>query len=160
MDSAGLPADDRQARLTLAAAVVSQRGEVPEDVLDRDSQVARMMLELSDWIAAAVVLARGGPGTVVDQDSLSKEIVAFDLDQADDDLLDVDVDVEDEDEDEWFDDESLEDAALTVSLGLFAAVLVWRVLGAIDEDDRLTRLGWWGVPESFLHAWQPRDESA
>lgn len=159
IDSAGLPADDREAWLTLAAGVVAQQDEVSEDVLDQDSQIAWMTLELADWVAAAVVLARGGPGTVVDPDSLSQEIVAFEFEATnDDDLLDADADVEDE----WFDDdtESSEDAALTVSLGLFAAVRLWQVLGAVDEDHGLTPLGWWGLPESMLHAWQPRDEPA
>jgi hypothetical protein len=27
------------------------------------------------------------------------------------------------------------------------------VLGAIDSDDRLTSLGWWGLPEAMRRAW-------
>ena len=30
---------------------------------------------------------------------------------------------------------------------------MWSVLGAIDEDDRLTPLGWWGLPEAMRRAW-------
>jgi hypothetical protein len=30
---------------------------------------------------------------------------------------------------------------------------MWSVLGAIDEDDRLTALGWWGLPEAMRRAW-------
>jgi hypothetical protein len=30
---------------------------------------------------------------------------------------------------------------------------MWSVLGAIDEDDRLTPLGWWGLPEAMSRAW-------
>jgi hypothetical protein len=27
---------------------------------------------------------------------------------------------------------------------------LWQVLGAIDDDERLTALGWWGLPEAML----------
>ena len=38
--------------------------------------------------------------------------------------------------------------------GLFLHVTtMWSVLGAIDEDDRLTPLGWWGLPEAMQRAW-------
>jgi hypothetical protein len=38
--------------------------------------------------------------------------------------------------------------------GLFLHVTaMWSVLGAIDEDDRLTALGWWGLPEAMRRAW-------
>jgi hypothetical protein len=30
---------------------------------------------------------------------------------------------------------------------------MWSVLGAIDDDDRLTSLGWWGLPEAMHRAW-------
>jgi helicase associated protein len=29
------------------------------------------------------------------------------------------------------------------------------VLGAIDDDERLTPLGWWGLPEAMLRVWAP-----
>jgi hypothetical protein len=38
--------------------------------------------------------------------------------------------------------------------GLFLHVTaMWSVLGAIDADDRLTPLGWWGLPEAMQRAW-------
>ena len=38
--------------------------------------------------------------------------------------------------------------------GLFLHVTaMWSVLGAIDEDDRLTPLGWWGLPDAMQRAW-------
>jgi hypothetical protein len=38
--------------------------------------------------------------------------------------------------------------------GLFLHVTaMWSVLGAIDQDDRLTPLGWWGLPEAMRRAW-------
>jgi hypothetical protein len=41
---------------------------------------------------------------------------------------------------------------------LFTVVHLWKTLGAIDQEDRLTDLGWWGPPESLLRAWQPCDD--
>ena len=32
---------------------------------------------------------------------------------------------------------------------------LWQVLGAIDQDERLTPLGWWGLPEAMLRLWAP-----
>lgn len=148
-----LPEDDRELWLTLAAGVPAPRDEPPDGVLDDDVRLAWTMFEHSSWIAAAVVLARVGPGTVVDVDALSQDVAAFDF-EAIDDELDIDED------DEWFDDDagSLDNDTLQLSVGLFTAARLWQVLGAIDDGGRLTHLGWWGVPESLLHAWQPSGE--
>ena len=52
------------------------------------------------------------------------------------------------DDDDAFDDLTME--------GLFLPVTsLWQVLGAIDEDERLTALGWWGLPEVMLRVWAP-----
>ena len=40
--------------------------------------------------------------------------------------------------------------------GLFLPVTtLWHVLGAIDDDDCLTPLGWWGLPEAMRRVWAP-----
>ena len=42
--------------------------------------------------------------------------------------------------------------------GLFLPVTtLWQVLGAIDDDDRLTPLGWWGLPEAMRRVWAPSE---
>ena len=48
--------------------------------------------------------------------------------------------------DEDFDELSIEELFLNVTA-------MWSVLGAIDSDDRLTPLGWWGLPEAMSRAW-------
>ncbi len=63
-----------------------------------------------------------------------------------DDDLDASDFGDDEDEDEDFDELSIEELFLNVTA-------MWSVLGAIDEDDRLTPLGWWGLPEAMNRAW-------
>ena len=69
----------------------------------------------------------------------------FEADGEDEELLD--------DDEEWLDDD-----AVAISAGLFTVVHLWKTLGAIDPEDRLTDLGWWGLPESLLRAWQPSDD--
>ncbi|MGD0053740.1 MAG: hypothetical protein ABSD03_18185 [Vulcanimicrobiaceae bacterium] len=61
-------------------------------------------------------------------------------------------DFDEDDDDEEFDELSIEELFLNVTA-------MWSVLGAIDEDDRLTPLGWWGLPEAMSRAWtEPESE--
>jgi len=61
--------------------------------------------------------------------------------------LDGDDDADEDDfADEEFDELSIEELFVHVTS-------MWSVLGAIDEDDRLTALGWWGLPEAMRRAW-------
>ncbi|HEY4830664.1 MAG TPA: hypothetical protein VIH85_28105 [Solirubrobacteraceae bacterium] len=111
---------------------------------------------------------------VVDNDfSFAPAVAAVDADGADgDDYADVEIEVGvevddgddldnaallfedadfgasdfDDDDDEDFDELSIEELFLNVTA-------MWSVLGAIDEDDRLTPLGWWGLPEAMSRAW-------
>ncbi len=156
VDPANLPADDAELWLTLAAGIVSPQDELPraedsgdgddeddEDEYqeldadyeltdDEESMVALCALDHNDWLAAVLALARGGPGTPADADALAGYVGEFDPDDVDDQA----------------------DAAA----GMFQhAVGLWQVIGAVDDDDRLTRLGWWGLPEAVQRAWQPRN---
>jgi hypothetical protein len=90
-------------------------------------------------------LVAGGPGTPASAADLARYVREYeppaDGVAADEDLADYD-DFVDSD----YDDLSIE--------GLFLHVTaMWSVLGAIDEDDRLTALGWWGLPEAMRRAW-------
>jgi len=71
-----------------------------------------------------------------DQSTLMFDDADFADDFADGDDLD----------DEEFDELSIEELFLNVTA-------MWSVLGAIDSDDRLTPLGWWGLPEAMSRAW-------
>ncbi len=138
-----LPADDSELWLTLAAGLVSPQDELPQTATDGDrdaedltedeqAMVALCTLEHFDWLAVTAALATSGPGTSADEIDLAQYV----SDYEDDD------DVDDEDDD-------LMDSLFVHVVGL------WRVLGAIDDDDRLTALGWWGIPEATQRAWQP-----
>ncbi len=156
VDPENLPADDAELWLTLAAGIVSPQDELPragdadddedddddeeyeglqadyELTDDEESMVALCALDHNDWLAAVSALAQGGPGTPADADALARYVSDFDPDDVDDQA----------------------DAAAAMFLH---AVGLWQVIGAVDDDDRLTRLGWWGIPEAVQRAWQPRD---
>ena len=114
-------------------------------------------LDHFDWLAVMSALVNGGPGTPASAADLARYVRDFDPDEViglvlapSDDIDDVDDDVEFEDDDydevDDFDELSIE--------GLFLHVTaMWSVLGAIDSDDRLTALGWWGLPEAMRRAW-------
>lgn len=113
-------------------------------------------LDHFDWLAVMAALVAGGPGTAASAADLARYVRDFDPGEAiglvvaagedeDIELEDGDYEFEEEDEDD-FDELSIE--------GLFLHVTaMWSVLGAIDSDDRLTALGWWGLPEAMRRAW-------
>jgi hypothetical protein len=123
-------------------------------------------LDHFDWLAVMSALVTGGPGTPASAADLARYVRDFDPGElagfADED--DEDDEIEDDEEepdsagfDDFDDADDLEDFdefdELSVE-GLFLHVTaMWSVLGAIDEDDRLTPLGWWGLPEAMQRAW-------
>ena len=148
-------------------------GEPDEDDGEPDEMSAALAavaaLDHFDWLAVMSKLVAGGPGTPASAADLARYVQDFDPeelagltatgadggeDEADEDFDsadfedfgeqdDLDDDLADFDE---FDELSVE--------GLFLHVTaMWSVLGAIDEDDRLTPLGWWGLPEAMQRAW-------
>jgi hypothetical protein len=113
-------------------------------------------LDHFDWLAVMSALATGGPGTPASAADLARYVREYDVEECDDETdLDeaedgggeaIAFDLTDFPDDEDFDELSVE--------GLFLHVTaMWSVLGAIDEDDRLTPLGWWGLPEAMQRAW-------
>jgi hypothetical protein len=144
VDPESLPGDDAELWLTFAAGIVAPRDELQNDdetgdgpdgiddlTEDEEAMVALCTLDHNDWLAAASALAEGGPGTPAAADALARYVSEYDPDDIDDQA----------------------DAAA----GMFRhAVGLWRVLGAVDDSDRLTPLGWWGLPEAVQRAWTPR----
>ena len=139
-----LPTDDSELWLTLAAGLVSPQDELPrpaggddrddEDLTDdEEAMVSLCTLEHFDWLAVTAALAKGGPGTSADEVELAQYVADYDSD---------------EDDDEDADDDLLDSLFIHV-------VSLWRVLGAVDDDERLTSLGWWGIPAATQRAWQP-----
>jgi hypothetical protein len=141
LGEAELPHDDAELWLEVAAGIVepadelasdqaSDAGLAPEDLSDdEEAMVALCALDHYDWLAVSTALARGGPGTPASADDLARFVGEYDPDEVDDQA----------------------DAAA----GMFLHVVgLWRVIGAVDDDDTLTQLGWWGIPEAVQRAWE------
>jgi hypothetical protein len=127
-------------------------------------------LDHFDWLAVMSALVNGGPGTPASAADLARYVRDFDPDEviglkvagADDTGRANDTGREDDEDADFgdpdiegsdFDDYEDEFDELSIE-GLFLHVTaMWSVLGAIDEDDRLTPLGWWGLPEAMRRAW-------
>jgi len=123
-------------------------------------------LDHFDWLAVMSALITGGPGTPASAADLARYVRDFDPGElsglVDEEDEEDEEDVDDEDYEE-FDADGLDDSEALEDLddfdelsveGLFLHVTaMWSVLGAIDEDDRLTPLGWWGLPEAMQRAW-------
>jgi hypothetical protein len=167
MRAADLPADDAELWLRLAAGVASPAG--PEDwprpggeqadgeLNETDSVIAAICaIDHYDWLAVITALAVGGPGTSASAADLAGYVRDYDPDGAErseDDEDEDDYDVGDFDEDGEFDELGME--------GLFLPVTsLWQILGAIDDDDCLTPLGWWGLPEAMRRVWAPSGGTA
>jgi len=131
-------------------------------------------LDHFDWLAVMSALVTGGPGTPASAADLARYVRDFDPDEViglkvadpggtvlDDTVLDNTGPDEYDDAEFGGQDPSggdlgdYEDDFDELSIeGLFLHVTaMWSVLGAIDEDDRLTPLGWWGLPEAMRRAW-------
>ena len=161
-----LPADDTELWLRLAAGVASPQG--PDDWGGPDSGdgepdeteselTAICAIDHFDWLAVITALAEGGPGTAASATDLAVYVRDYDPEDPDDGAPgEGPGDEDDQDEDDGFfgsDDDEFDDLTME---GLFLPVTsLWQVLGAIDDDERLTPLGWWGLPEAMLRVWAP-----
>jgi len=127
VDPNNLDPDDQQLWLALATGVVHPVDEPPDEIpLDNLSATA---LDHEEWLWAVEALARGGPGTRASAEDLARFAAGAsdDGDGSDDDDVLAD----------WF----------------RPVVQLWQLLGALDERERLTALGWWGLPEALIQAW-------
>jgi hypothetical protein len=144
-------------------------GQDDGDPDETESELAAICaIDHFDWLAVITALADGGPGTSVSAADLAAYVRDYDPGDPDDGspgqhAADGDED-EDEDEDDgpgdFFlaDDDEFDDLTME---GLFLPVTsLWQVLGAIDDDERLTPLGWWGLPEAMLRVWAPSGGTA
>lgn len=144
LGQAELPRDDAELWLRVAAGIVEPADELASDQAsdaglpaedlsdDEEAMVALCALDHYDWLAVSTALARGGPGTAASADELARFVAEYDPDEADDQA----------------------DAAA----GMFLHVVgLWRVIGAVDDDDTLTQLGWWGIPEAVQRAWEHQE---
>jgi hypothetical protein len=129
LDADDPPRDDLDLWMSLAAGVVSPRQDVglPDDAL-----AAWGALEPADWAGAVIEMVRAGPGVQVTP-AEALEMIARCPEVEEDDLTD--------------------EGERVLLEGLGVAVMLWKALGVLDTDGRLTPLGAWGLPESLQRAW-------
>jgi len=166
-----LSADDMELWLGLAAGVADPQGpedwEEPgggsDDLGEVDSAVAAICaIDHFDWLAVITALAEGGPGTSASAADLAAYVRDYDPEypeageeddrESDEDELRGEFDEQDDQVVE-FDELSMESLFLPVTT-------LWHALGAINDDDCLTPLGWWGLPEAMRRVWAPSDGTA
>jgi hypothetical protein len=150
-----LPGNDQDLWLTLAAGVVSPAGEAaapagpsglgPDGLADDEPDEVSLTLgalcalDHIDWLAAISTLTRGGPGTPASATDMARYV----RDYCAGDGMPADPG----------DDGDVDEPAIAE---LFSHVeSLWEVLGATDAAQRLTPLGWWGLPEALQKAWSP-----
>jgi hypothetical protein len=83
-----------------------------------------------------IELVRGGPGTPVSPRAVLDHIAAC-------------PEVEEE--------ELTDEGEATLLAGLEVVIELWRQLGIVGPDGRLTALGHWGLPEALAEAWAVDD---
>jgi hypothetical protein len=136
------------------AGAVDDEDDEPDEM--SAAMAAVCALDHDDWLAVMTALVSGGPGTPASAADLASYVRDYEPGETaslaaaaepEGDEYGPEDDYDDDFEfDEDFDELSIE--------GLFLHVTaMWSVLGAIDADDRLTPLGWWGLPEAMQRAW-------
>lgn len=116
--------------LTLAGTVLEPAE--PDEPGDADEAAALAALEPADWAGAIIELVRAGVGASAEPPTLRDRVLACP---------------------EIEGDEPSQEDAEVVERGLAVAVPLWQALGAVDDHQRLTRLGAWGLPEALRLAW-------
>jgi hypothetical protein len=122
------PHDDIELWLAAAGALVAMR---EESGMGAEAESALIALEHGDWLGAVVGLVRAGVGARAEPADLVRYVNTV---PEVDGVIDPD------------------EASLVE--GAFELVLpVWEAVGAIEENRRLTPLGWWGLPRALARAW-------
>ncbi len=122
------PADDEELWPQAAGALIAMNGE---SGLGSHEEGALMTLQHADWAGAVIGLARAGVGAR----ALPRDLFDFA-----DRCPEVDTGYEADDREQ-------------IELGFGLIVPVWEELGALDPDQRLTSLGYWGLPRALAWAW-------
>ena len=124
-----------------------------------DSAIAAICaIDHFDWLAVITALTAGGLGTSASAEDLAAYVRDYDPDDGergeDEDEDDADFELADldADEDDEFDELGMEELFLPVTA-------LWQALGAVDGEERLTPLGWWGLPEAMRIVWGPSGQT-
>jgi hypothetical protein len=111
--------------LILAASSVINPSWSGDGGIDPDDLVSISALDTADWLQIVVNGCKRGAGQYFMAE----------------DFLD------------WIEDDVVTDDLEAVERGLVWLDGIWRSIGLIDEEDRLTELGEWVLPRALCHAW-------
>ncbi|MGH8989941.1 MAG: hypothetical protein ACRDZ7_00235 [Acidimicrobiia bacterium] len=121
---------------TMAVAAGLEPEELPDDDVELwlalaagvvgDAAGPTAELGLLEWLSAVAALTLWGPGTQADPPALALCVSEAAEGEAD---------------------------ALILETAFVPVVQRWRALGALEVTERLTPLGWWGLPEAQRRAW-------
>lgn len=126
--------DDDSRWLDALAETISP-SDAPEEG-EIESASAVMALQHADWLGLALGVVRRGPGSVLDA-----ELVQRDIER----LEDVEGEIEDP-----------EGHLAVLSIALLHLSPQWQDLGVLDEDQRLTERGRWGLPRALHRIWSDK----
>lgn len=124
-------ADDDAGWVARLAETISPSEGPEEHEIEAVSAV--MALQHADWLGLALGVVRRGPGAVLDP-----ERVQADIDRLDD----VDGEIEDR-----------EGHLAVLEMALLHLTPLWQELGVLDEYERLTERGVWGLPKALHRTW-------
>jgi hypothetical protein len=126
-----VPDDDDARWLGALAETISPSEEPRENEIELVSAV--MALQHADWLGLALGVVHRGPGS-----ALEPELVQADIER----LEDVDGELEDP-----------EGHLAVLDMALLNLTPRWQDLGVMDEDQRLTERGVWGLPRALFRTW-------
>lgn len=137
-----LPADDMDLWLDAAGALATMRRHI-----DTGSPLLEpvALLRPADWAGAVIGLVRAGVNTVAGAMDLVRYARQCPQVTGTNDTVD-EAAAYDPFAGGVADDESL-------CRGFEAALICWEAIGAVNEQQWLTRLGWWGLPRALARAW-------
>ena len=111
--------------LILAASSVVDPSWSGQGDIDPDDLIAISALDTADWLQIVVNGAKRGAGQYFSAEDF------FD----------------------WIEDDLVTDDVNAVERGLAWLDSMWRSIGLIDNEDRLTAVGEWVLPRALCHAW-------
>ncbi|WP_137123355.1 hypothetical protein [Segeticoccus rhizosphaerae] len=126
-----VPTDDDARWLDALAETISPSKEPSADEIESMSAV--MALQHADWLGLVLGLVDRGPGSALDP-----ALVQVDVER----LEDVDGEIEDP-----------QGHLAVLEMALIHLTPGWQDLGVLDEDQRLTDRGAWGLPRALHRIW-------
>ena len=132
-----VPEDDGCWLDALAATISPLDDPQTDPPTDPEAQSAVMALQHADWLGMVIGLVRRGVGAAFVPEHAQADIVA---------LEGIEGEIEDSD-----------GHLAVLSMAVLTLTPLWQALRVLDEDERLTALGRWGLPRALHLSWATPD---